>query len=117
MAFTINSISPNISGNSANTSATSFERLSSGSKINRAGDDAAGLAISQRMTTQLDGFDAAIRNSGDAISSIQVTEGALESLSKNIGRKGRPCKLLTLPTMANVKFVKLMIDLISHLTT
>ena len=86
MAFSINSVSPSISGNNAKTSATSFERLSSGSKINHASDDAAGLAISQRMTTQLGGFDAAIRNSGDAISSIQVADGALESLNKNIGR-------------------------------
>ena len=84
MAFSINGVSPNISSN--NTSATSFERLSSGSRINNASDDAAGLAISQKMTTQLDGFDAAIRNSGDAISSIQVAGGALESLTKNIGR-------------------------------
>jgi len=86
VAFSINSASPLISGNSAKTSATSFDRLSSGSKINQASDDAAGLAISQRMTTQLDGVNAAIRNSGDAISSIQVADGALESLSKNIGR-------------------------------
>lgn len=86
MAFSINSVSPSISGNSASSSAASFERLSSGSKINHAGDDAAGLAISQRMTTQIDGVNAAIRNSGDAISSIQVADGALESLNKNIGR-------------------------------
>ena len=86
VAFSINSVSPSISGNSASSSAASFERLSSGSKINHAGDDAAGLAISQRMTTQIDGVNAAIRNSGDAISSIQVADGALESLNKNIGR-------------------------------
>jgi flagellin len=86
VSFSINSVSPSISGNSATKSAASFEKLSSGSRINQAGDDAAGLAVSQRMTSQLGGFDAAIRNSGDAISSIQVTDGALESLSKNIGR-------------------------------
>lgn len=84
MAFSINSVSPSIS--SSNTSTTSFERLSSGSQINNAGDNAAGLAISERMTSQLGGFEAAIRNSGDAISSIQVAGGALESLSENIGR-------------------------------
>jgi flagellin len=86
VAFSINSVSPSISGNSTTSSAASFEKLSSGSRINQASDDAAGLAISQRMTTQLGGFDAAIRNSGDAISSIQVADGALESLNKNIGR-------------------------------
>lgn len=86
MSFSINSVSPNISANNTTSSASSFERLASGSKINRAGDDAAGLAISQRMTTKLDGFDSAMRNSGNAISSIQVADGALESLSKNIGR-------------------------------
>jgi flagellin len=82
VAFSINSVSPSISS----TSSTSFERLSSGSKINNAGDDAAGLAISERMSTKIDGFSAAIRNSGDAISSIQVAGGALESLNNNIGR-------------------------------
>ena len=86
MSISINSALPNISSNGARTSASSFERLSSGSRINNAGDDAAGLAISQRFTTQLDGFDAAIRNSGDAISAIQVADGALENLTKNIGR-------------------------------
>ena len=86
MAFSINSVSPSISGSSATTSAASFERLSSGSKINHAGDDAAGLAISERMSAKLGGFNVAIRNSGDAISSIQVADGALQNLSKNIGR-------------------------------
>jgi len=86
VAFSINSVSPSISGNSSKSSAASFERLSSGSKINHASDDAAGLAVSERMSAQLGGFNAAIRNSGDAISSIQVTDGALQSLNKNIGR-------------------------------
>jgi len=71
---------------SQNASTTSLERLSSGSKINHASDDAAGLAISQRLSSQLGGFNAATRNAGDAISSIQVADGALQSLSKNIGR-------------------------------
>ena len=87
MSFSINN-APNINSSFASqkSSATSFERLSSGSRINHAGDDAAGLAIAERITTKLDGFDAAIKNSGNAISSIQVADGALSSLSKNIGR-------------------------------
>jgi len=84
--FSINSASPTIPNSASKTSAASFERLGSGSKINHAGDDAAGLAISQRITTKLGGFDAAIRNSGDGISAIQVADGVLNSLTKNIGR-------------------------------
>ena len=86
MPFSINSASPTIPNSASKTSAASFERLGSGSKINHAGDDAAGLAISQRITTKLGGFDAAIRNSGDGISAIQVADGVLNSLTKNIGR-------------------------------
>ncbi len=62
-----------------NTGATgkSLEKLSSGLRINRAGDDAAGLAISEKMRSQIRGLDQATRNSQDAISLIQTTEGAL----------------------------------------
>jgi flagellin len=56
----------------------SFERLSSGKRINTAGDDAAGLAISERFTSQIRGLGQAIRNSNDAVSLVQVTEGALQ---------------------------------------
>lgn len=55
----------------------SMEKLSSGLKINRAGDDAAGLAISEKMRGQIRGLDQASRNSQDAISLIQTAEGAL----------------------------------------
>lgn len=54
-----------------------LEKLSSGLRINRAGDDAAGLAISEKMRAQIRGLDQAQRNSQDAISMIQTTEGAL----------------------------------------
>lgn len=62
-----------------NTSAgsKSLEKLSSGYRINRAGDDAAGLAISEKMRGQIRGLDQASRNSQDAISLIQTAEGAL----------------------------------------
>ena len=62
-----------------NNSATgkSMEKLSSGLRINRAGDDAAGLAISEKMRAQIRGLDQASRNSQDGISLIQTAEGAL----------------------------------------
>ncbi|CUH94429.1 hypothetical protein P22_0495 [Propionispora sp. 2/2-37] len=64
---------------SANNSAASksLEKLSSGLRINRAGDDAAGLAISEKMRGQIRGLDQATRNSQDSISLIQTAEGAL----------------------------------------
>jgi flagellin len=55
----------------------SMEKLSSGLRINRAGDDAAGLAISEKMRSQIRGLDQAARNSQDGISLIQTAEGAL----------------------------------------
>lgn len=59
------------------TSSKSLEKLSSGLRVNRAGDDAAGLAISEKMRGQIRGLDQATRNSQDAISLIQTAEGAL----------------------------------------
>ncbi|CBL46739.1 Putative flagellin [gamma proteobacterium HdN1] len=57
--------------------ATSLQRLSSGLRINSAKDDAAGLAISNRFTTQIRGLNVAVRNANDGISFAQTTEGAL----------------------------------------
>ncbi|MDT8407529.1 MAG: flagellin [Methylococcales bacterium] len=57
---------------------TTFERLSSGLRINSAKDDAAGLGISDRMTAQIRGLDQAVRNANDGISLAQVAEGALQ---------------------------------------
>lgn len=65
-----------LSGNTAATS-KSLEKLSSGLRINRAGDDAAGLAISEKMRGQIRGLDQASSNSQNAISLIQTAEGAL----------------------------------------
>ncbi|NLJ73356.1 MAG: flagellin, partial [Firmicutes bacterium] len=62
--------------NQANSS-KSMERLSSGMRINRAGDDAAGLAISEKMRGQIRGLKQASRNAQDGISLIQTAEGAL----------------------------------------
>jgi len=55
----------------------SLEKLSSGFRINRAGDDAAGLAISEKMRAQIKGLNMAARNAQDGISMIQTAEGAL----------------------------------------
>ena len=54
-----------------------LEKLSSGYKINRAGDDAAGLAISESMRSQINGLNQAINNANDAIGLIKTNEGAL----------------------------------------
>lgn len=60
-----------------NAASKSLEKLSSGLRINRAGDDAAGLAISEKMRGQIRGLDMAVKNSQDGISLIQTAEGAL----------------------------------------
>lgn len=65
---------------------TSIQRLSSGLRINSARDDAAGLAISDRMTSQIRGFNQASRNAADAISLSQVGEGALQQVTNNLQR-------------------------------
>src|SRR5690606_31452096 len=75
----------NLSTNSASL-ATSIQRLSSGLRINSAKDDAAGLAISQRMTTQVRGMEQAARNANDGISLAQTAEGALQEISNNLQR-------------------------------
>ena len=58
-----------------------MERLSTGKRINNAGDDAAGLAITSRMTTHIEGLEQAARNSNDAIGMIQVADGALAEVT------------------------------------
>jgi flagellin len=65
---------------------TAINRLSSGLRINTAKDDAAGLAISERMTTQIRGLNQAARNANDAISLAQTAEGALGSAADNLQR-------------------------------
>jgi flagellin len=64
-------------GTNVNALGKSMEKLSSGLRINRAGDDAAGLSISEKMRAQINGLDQASTNSEDAISMIQTAEGAL----------------------------------------
>ena len=65
---------------------TAMEQLSTGKKINSAGDNAAGLAITSRMTSQIRGLDAAIRNANDAISMVSTAEGALDEMTAMMQR-------------------------------
>ena len=65
---------------------TAMEQLSTGKKINSAGDNAAGLAISTRMSSQIRGLDAAIRNANDAISMVNTAEGALDEITAMLQR-------------------------------
>lgn len=65
---------------------TSFERLSSGFRINSAADDAAGLQISDRLTSQIQGLNQAVRNANDAISLAQTAEGALSEVTTSLQR-------------------------------
>ena len=71
------------SGNGLNTA---FERLSSGSRINSASDDAAGLQITNRMSAQINGLNQAVRNANDGISVAQVAEGALHETTNLLQR-------------------------------
>jgi flagellin len=66
--------------------ATSLQRLSSGLRINSAKDDAAGMAIADRMTSQIRGLNQAARNANDGISLAQTAEGALSEVSNNLQR-------------------------------
>lgn len=65
---------------------TAMERLSSGKRINKAGDDAAGLAIANRMTSQIRGLDQAVRNANDGVSLVQTAEGALDETTSILQR-------------------------------
>lgn len=75
----------NLAVNQSNT-AKNLEKLSSGLRINRAADDAAGLAISEKMRSQIRGLEVAERNALDAISLIQTAEGALSSVHSMLQR-------------------------------
>ncbi len=91
MAMTINTnvASLNAQRNTANNSlslSTTMQRLSSGLRINSAKDDAAGLAIADRMNTQVRGMNVAVRNAGDAISMAQVAEGGLSAMNEMLQR-------------------------------
>ncbi|MDD3815424.1 MAG: flagellin [Desulfocapsaceae bacterium] len=91
MALTINTNVPSLNaqrnlGKSQNDLARSMQRLSSGLRINSAKDDAAGLSISDRMTSQIRGLNQAARNSNDGISLAQTAEGALQETTNILQR-------------------------------
>ena len=69
-----------------NNTSKSMEKLSSGMRINRASDDAAGLSISEKMRSQIRGMEAAQRNAQDGVSYIQTAEGALHEVSSMLTR-------------------------------
>lgn len=72
--------------NSQASMQTSLQRLSSGLRINSAKDDAAGLAISERMTAQIRGLNQAMRNANDGISMLQTAEGAMDEVGNMLQR-------------------------------
>jgi len=91
MALVINTNLGSINGqknlnSSASGLATSMQRLSSGVRVNNAKDDAAGLAIADRMSSQIRGMTVAVRNANDGISLTQTAEGALGSLTDTLQR-------------------------------
>ena len=91
MAITINTNVQSLNtqrslSKSQSSLANSMQRLSSGLRINSAKDDAAGLAISDRMTAQIRGMNQAVRNSNDAISFAQTAEGALGEMTNILQR-------------------------------
>jgi flagellin len=75
----------NLAG-TANTLSIAMQRLSSGMRVNSSKDDAAGLAIAERMNAQTKGMNVAIRNANDAISLAATAEGALGAISNNLQR-------------------------------
>ena len=89
MSINTNVVSINAQRNltlSGGSLATSMQRLSSGLRVNSAKDDAAGLAIAERMNAQTKGMNVAIRNANDAISLAATAEGALGAISNNLQR-------------------------------
>lgn len=97
MALTVNTNVASLNaqrnlGSSSSSLATSLERLSSGSRINSAKDDAAGLQISNRLTSQINGLSVAVKNANDGISLAQTAEGALQE-STNILQRMRDLAL------------------------
>ena len=91
MALSINTNMASLNATSKLAKATNslgktFERLSTGLRVNGAKDDAAGLAISTRMTAQIRGMNMAVRNSNDAVSLVQVAEGALDETTNALQR-------------------------------
>ena len=78
---------------------TTMQRLSSGLKINSAKDDAAGLQISNRLTSQINGLNVAVKNANDGISIAQTAEGAMQESPISCSACANwPCSRPTVPT-------------------
>ncbi len=97
MALTVNTNIASLNaqrtlGGSTNALSTSLERLSSGSRINSAKDDAAGLQISNRLTSQINGLSVAVKNANNGVSIAQTAEGAMQE-STNIMQRMRDLAL------------------------
>ena len=90
MATINTNMAANVAANSLTRNERSMgatmERLSTGLRINSAKDDAAGLAITSKMTSQINGLNQAVRNANDAISMIQVAEGAMKEVTNMFQR-------------------------------
>lgn len=91
MALTVNTNVASLNtqrhlNNSSNALSTAMQRLSSGSRINSAKDDAAGLQISNRLTAQINGLNVSVRNANDGISIAQTAEGALQETTNLLFR-------------------------------
>ncbi len=91
MAITINSNITSLNAqrnlnNTSNSLNNAMKRLSSGLRINSAKDDAAGMSIANRMSSQVRGLNQAARNANDGISMAQVAEGAMQEVSNNLQR-------------------------------
>jgi len=80
------SVAQNALGRNERSMDTAMERLSTGKRINSAKDDAAGLAISARMTSQIKGLEAGVRNASDAISMISTADGAMVEVGNMLQR-------------------------------
>ena len=111
MALFVNTNVSSINGqrnltNATNNLNTTYQRLSSGMRINSAKDDAAGLQISDRLTSQINGLNQGNRNTNDAIALAQTAEGAMDEMS-NMLQRIRTLAVQSTNGTNNAKIVKL----------
>ena len=108
MSSTINTnissiVSQNALSKNQRTMQKTMESLSTGSRINRASDDATGLAIAENMKTQINGLNAAVRNANDGISLLQTADGALNEVSSMMQRMRELATLSRTDTYSTVQ--------------
>lgn len=120
MAFSINSnngFSSRSIGDAQKTQKEVFNRLSSMMRINSAKDDAAGLAIFQRQTAQINGANQAIRNTNDGISFVQTAQGGLNQVTSNLQRMRELAIQSANPTVGDRSAIQAEIDQLSQENT